>query len=413
MPPPAQEPKHPVPTCLRRIPAPLPTIAFGLGKKRKVFRPPGPIPTPGGSLQGGRLPTRNCHTMNHLAPKIASLATAILLALAGCRNQHVALRELQRENFLLGEQLTQMEILLADYESALRRCRSKLQRSQERESPQQNGEEIPPFKPPEVDLGTPQADHPPDSAPRLTAPAGRTARTRRPRPRVARSTGRYAAEQVNSGRMIARLELAPEETQAVDTDGDEVADLIQVVLVARDALGRPVPPAGELAVAVVDHHFSAPRRLARWDYSAEALRLHVVQDHRRRPLALLRLKWEGPLPQHEKLRVYVRLLPGDGRSLQAQREITFQLGKGSGPAPRPSRRPRPPAADSAPRYGRQAESDSPWAPAGTFSWRGGSRSRHSSPAEPAELASPRRTPHTAAPQNYRRSVQRPRWRPYR
>ncbi len=352
--------------------------------------------------------------MNRLATKIACLAAVSLLALAGCRNQHLALRELQRENFLLGEQLTQMEILLADYEAALRRCRSKLDRSEDDEQPpHRQPEEIPPFKPPEVDLGTPQADRVPEAAPRLTDPAGRTARSRRPRPRVARSTGRYAAGQINSGRMMAQLELDSEETRAVDTDGDNVADLIQVVLVARDALGRPVAPTGELAVAVVDHHFSSPRRLARWDYSAEALRLHVVQDHRRRPLALLRLKWEGPLPQHEKLRLYVRLRPGDGRSLHAKRDIVFQLGRASRPAPRSIRSPRPLAAGSAPRYGRQAEAASQWAPAGTFSWRGGSAPREPSGVEQTELASPRRTPYTAAPQGYRRSVQRPRWRPYR
>ncbi len=350
--------------------------------------------------------------MNRLASTIACLAATALLALSGCRNQHVAVRELQRENFLLGEQLTQMEILLADYEAALRRCRSKLHSADGEKSPAQEQQEVPPFKPPEVDLGTPQADRTPEAAPRLTDPAGRTAQGRRRRPRVAHSTGRYAAAQINAGRMIAQLELIAEETQAVDTDGDGMADLVQIVLQARDALGRPVPPVGELAIAVVDHHFSTPRRLARWDYSAEALQLQVVEDHHRGTLALLRLRWEGPPPQHEKLRVYVRLLPGDGRRLQAQQDIAFQLGGAPGSAPRPFRSPRPLAAGSAPRYGRQAEAASQWAPAGTFSWRGGSRSQQPPGAEQAELALPRRVPHATVPRTYRRSVQRPRWRPY-
>ncbi len=351
--------------------------------------------------------------MKHLAPFVM-LAGTFLLALAGCQNHRVALRELQRENFLLGEQLTQMEILLADYEAALRRCRSKLkQPDDELPPPLPEDKQEPPFQPPKVDLGTPQTKRVPQHAPRLTDPAGRTARGRNRRLRVARSTARYGAAQLNTGRMIARLKLDPGETQAVDTDGDGVADLVQVALLATDSLGRLLPPVGELSLAVVDHHYDPPRRLARWDYSAEALRLHVVRGDQG-PMALLRLTWEGPPPRHEKLRLYVRLLPGDGRRLQAEHELVFPLEGGSSSHSRSRGEPRPLAAKQAPRYGHRARS-SQWAPPGTFSWRGGSQpvERVSPPGE--HLAAPARSRRSAsAPAGqYRRSVERPRWRPYR
>ncbi len=318
----------------------------------------------------------------------------------GCHHTQQAIRELQRENFLLGEQITQLEVLLSDYELALRQCRRKLREGKPGEEETAPSPSVPQFQPPEVELGQPQSSSGGQKHwPRLEPALPRHAQSAPSRPGRAVSRKRYAGSQNPSSGTVARIFFHPEETLAVDTDGDEVADLIQVGLMAQDPHHRAVVPQGQLALAVVDHSGSFPVRLARWDYSPEAVRLHVVQTDQG-PMLLLRMHWEGPLPKQENLRLYARLITPQGRRLQAQTPVKFPLGTSqqddsvalsSGGSP-------------APRLAHPEGKSSTWAAAGSFAWRSGTR-RPESPIQPRHLVT--------SPAPGPSEVSRPQWRPWR
>jgi hypothetical protein len=122
---------------------------------------------------------------------------------------------------------------------------------------------------------------------------------------------------------IAQITLHPSLTGGIGsgTAGDEG---LLVVVEPRDFAGKIVPFAGETSVALIDPALSGEQaRLARWDFSAAQTErmIHTGSDagiH-------LRLKWRS-LPEHDRLKVFVRYSTRDGRKLQAEQIIAVATG---------------------------------------------------------------------------------------
>jgi hypothetical protein len=127
---------------------------------------------------------------------------------------------------------------------------------------------------------------------------------------------------------VAQITLHPSLTGGIGsgTAGDEG---LLVVVEPRDFAGKIVPLAGETSVALIDPALSGEEaRLARWDFSAAQSErmVHTGADagiH-------LRLKWRS-LPEHDRLKVFVRYTTRDGRKLQAEQIIAVATGDASPP----------------------------------------------------------------------------------
>jgi hypothetical protein len=127
---------------------------------------------------------------------------------------------------------------------------------------------------------------------------------------------------------VAQITLHPSLTGGIGIGaaGDEG---LLVVVEPRDFAGKIVPLAGEASVALIDPALSGEEaRLARWDFSAAQTErmVHTGADagiH-------LRLKWRS-LPDHDRLKVFVRYTTRDGRKLQAEQIIAVATGAAGSP----------------------------------------------------------------------------------
>ncbi len=122
---------------------------------------------------------------------------------------------------------------------------------------------------------------------------------------------------------VAQITLHPSLTGGIGSGaaGDEG---LLVVVEPRDFAGKIVPLAGETSVALIDPALSGEEaRLARWDFSAAQTErmLHTGSE----PGIHLRLKWRS-LPEHDRLKVFVRYTTRDGRKLQAEQIIAVATG---------------------------------------------------------------------------------------
>lgn len=114
-------------------------------------------------------------------------------------------------------------------------------------------------------------------------------------------------------------------TGAFDDDGRPGDDGITIGLEPRSADDFFVPQAGRVTVLLVDPAKSGPAsRLVRWDLSAE----HVAAQLDKRPTGKgfhLRLEWPDEPPATSRARILVRYVAPDGRTIDAQRDLTLRL----------------------------------------------------------------------------------------
>ncbi len=122
---------------------------------------------------------------------------------------------------------------------------------------------------------------------------------------------------------VAQITLHPSLTGGIGSSaaGDEG---LLVVVEPRDFAGKIVPLAGETSVALIDPALEGEQaRLARWDFSAAQTERMVHTGSG--PGIHLRLKWWS-LPEHDRLKVFVRYTTRDGRKLQAEQIISVATG---------------------------------------------------------------------------------------
>ena len=81
-----------------------------------------------------------------------------------------------------------------------------------------------------------------------------------------------------------------------------------------------------MAIVVVDPAVAGPEaRVARWDFSAKEAKPHYRETLFGKAYRF-DLLWPHDAPQHEKLKLFVRLTTPDGQRLEAQQTIHVRLG---------------------------------------------------------------------------------------
>jgi hypothetical protein len=200
---------------------------------------------------------------------------------------------------------------------------------------------VPLFQPPSIDRGTAT---PPDNSPAAPSQSQpeQWAPPKQP-PRLEKSdaapsdsgatTSSYQEEDTPGGTRIVINRLltnghqfgghTPDANTLDSSFGDNG---LEIVFSFRDAKNRPVVAEGNLAIAVVDPAISGPAaRVARWDFTADEVKAHYKnilfgKGYR------FDLLWPHDGPQHERLKLFVRLTTPDGERLEAQQSIHVRLG---------------------------------------------------------------------------------------
>jgi hypothetical protein len=115
---------------------------------------------------------------------------------------------------------------------------------------------------------------------------------------------------------ITHLVVNPARTTCFDGNGDGVSDGLAVVIEPRDGDERLVTAAGDVSVAVFDS--STPSNatpMAHWEIPAEEAITHFRRTSRNRGLHFV-LRWPGPPPQGDHVRVQVVLTTFDAASFE-------------------------------------------------------------------------------------------------
>jgi hypothetical protein len=125
---------------------------------------------------------------------------------------------------------------------------------------------------------------------------------------------------------ITHVVINPRLTGGLDIDerrgGDEG---LLLVLEPRNADGQYVPLAGDLVVVVLDpSQEGEAARVARWDIESTEAARHLRKTSMGRGIHL-ELPWPEGSPAHPNLRLYVRYVTTDGRSLETDRDIRVRL----------------------------------------------------------------------------------------
>jgi hypothetical protein len=269
----------------------------------------------------------------------ALLAILPWLLLAGCRTSD-QVRALEEENFQLCERITELEVELSQKDMQLDRLLGRSGGVQFEEStyvdqipeparqkprsalPRTQSTSPGDLKPPSVELGTPEER--PGPAPQSSAPRSRPARTVNGAPARLRSSGPVASVEVDSVL-----------SGGLDDDGRAGDEGVTLVLRAYDAGRRAMVPSAEVDIALWDEvllerHQGDPvardaARVAVWKFEPQATAASVEQDDSGEPLLRFRLAWPHGRPQHDKLRVYVRMTCADGRKLLVDAPLSVSL----------------------------------------------------------------------------------------
>lgn len=121
---------------------------------------------------------------------------------------------------------------------------------------------------------------------------------------------------------VVAVTLDPRLTSGYDDDGASGDDGLTVVVQPRDADGQIVPRPGPISVVLIDPAL-APRgdvaRLARWDFTTDQIARMWAGGS-----LFLKMAWPQSRPSSGPLRLFVRYTTGDGRQLQADREISIR-----------------------------------------------------------------------------------------
>jgi hypothetical protein len=167
-----------------------------------------------------------------------------------------------------------------------------------------------------------------------TADSGGEAPTITPTAGIVDSTGQFLAQPATStAELPADRRLSPEESLAVagrithlvinpaqtvcfDGNGDGFSDGLAVVIEPRDGDERLVTAAGDVSITVFDGSGNpGGGSVARWDIPASEAVARFRRTSRNRGLHFV-LRWPGPPPQGEHVRVQVRLTTFDATSFE-------------------------------------------------------------------------------------------------
>ena len=140
-----------------------------------------------------------------------------------------------------------------------------------------------------------------------------------PDPAAEPPTGRQLSHEeslADAGR-ITHLVVNPARTACFDGDGDGVSDGLAIVVEPRDGDERLVTAAGDMSISVYDPGGptgAAP--VAHWDIPARQAIGHFRRTSRNRGLHFV-LRWPGPLPRGDHVRVQVALTTFEAAAFQA------------------------------------------------------------------------------------------------
>lgn len=116
---------------------------------------------------------------------------------------------------------------------------------------------------------------------------------------------------------ITHLVVNPARTACFDGDGDGVSDGLAIVVEPRDGDERLVTAAGDMSISVYDPGGpTAAAPLAHWDIPARDAIGHFRRTSRNRGLHFV-LRWPGPPPRGDHVRVQVALTTFEAAAFQA------------------------------------------------------------------------------------------------
>lgn len=304
------------------------------------------------------------------ATKPVRSATMLLLAIAslfatGCKTP-VAQTLLERENFQQEKTIEELKDQVDDAEHDLEQCRREnaalkrklggdttvrspsdsptLLAPPEASAPSsRSNTDVPLFQPPSVDHGTPSVDSstPPTDSPapssssqpqQWTPPKTPSRKPAAPLPEPEATTSSYEQEEAAGATRIAIVRLLTNGHQfghGADRYSNNSAlgdNGIEVVFSPRDAENKTVATEGTVAIVVIDPAVAGlEARVARWDFSAREAKPHYRETLFGKAYRF-DLLWPHDAPQHEKLKLFVRLTTPDGQRLEANQTIHVRLG---------------------------------------------------------------------------------------
>jgi hypothetical protein len=132
---------------------------------------------------------------------------------------------------------------------------------------------------------------------------------------------------------ITHLVVNPSRTECFDGNGDGVSDGLAIVIEPRDDDERLVTAAGDVSIAVLDVS-AAPdaATVARWDIPAQEAVTHFRRTSRNRGLHFV-LRWAGPPPQGDHVRVQVRLTTFEAASFETDCTVATKPQRQASEAP--------------------------------------------------------------------------------
>lgn len=251
------------------------------------------------------------------------MALAALVA-SGCRTPH-GLEELERELRYQEDIIYELQDYIGTYKSHLNDCRKENERLRREAGDDGGGRgtsgkslvpEAEGIAPPENDLVPPVIELPQldgAEAQRLddaSGPSFGTAQNAR------RSAGNFANTKVPHDGRIAALTLDESSTWASNSRG------VELLVEPRNAAGQIVPAAGEISIAILDPAAATAdeARVARWQFTKDQTRL-LARDARPGAGLGLELLWPDGPPQHQDLRLFVRITTPDGERFVAEQEL--------------------------------------------------------------------------------------------
>jgi len=148
-------------------------------------------------------------------------------------------------------------------------------------------------------------------------------------------TGRQLSHEeslADAGR-ITHLVVNSARTACFDGDGDGVSDGLAIVIEPRDGDERLVPAAGDVSISVFDPGGpTGEGPVARWDIPAREAIGHFRRTTRNRGLHFV-LRWPGPPPRGEHVRVQVALTTFEAAAFQTDCTVAVKPQQQSGDAP--------------------------------------------------------------------------------
>ena len=290
--------------------------------------------------------------------QLAVLCLACLAA-TGCRTR-TSVAHLERENRNLEDRLYQLAAQLDDTCRENQNLREQLEPA-ESESQRPRGYDLPagigePSQGPSFSLESPKTelpakeispeefqdrlrtDFPSENVPNLLpGPAGRKipgspseeapewTPPEDPKPQADDASSSLDPGLDHHNTQVALITLNDQFTAGYDVDGAAGHEGIVVVIEPRDAGGRPVRATAPVSIAVLDPAMSGEAaRVANWSFTAE----EVANAFRKTPFGegiRLEMRWPTDIPIHSQLHVFARYTTGDGRMLQADKNIDVEV----------------------------------------------------------------------------------------